>query len=241
LFYSLATFYKSFRLQPIGKKHVCVCVGTACFVKGGENIFDAFRIAHVELIEWLVADYGFEKMEAARHRLARLHRAGHPGGRQDRHGPKTGPRRIPGRKVLFLVHPLITDRGKGFRRISRKITLATFFSFDDSIFASTFPLIHSRTLRRPPENAPRSPGNQPQVQHAGEWGRCRVIKESAVMIKTDSAGHTETEKASPQGQLIIWPRRFPSVQTCPTGADMAEQVAKIEQAHQAYPWYFASA
>ena len=27
-------------------------------------LVDAFRIAHVELIEWLVADYGFEKMEA---------------------------------------------------------------------------------------------------------------------------------------------------------------------------------
>jgi amidase len=27
-------------------------------------LVDAFRIAHVELIEWLVADYGFDKMEA---------------------------------------------------------------------------------------------------------------------------------------------------------------------------------
>ncbi len=27
-------------------------------------LVDAFRIAHVELIDWLVADYGFEKMEA---------------------------------------------------------------------------------------------------------------------------------------------------------------------------------
>lgn len=27
-------------------------------------LVDAFRIAHVELIEWLIADYGFEKMEA---------------------------------------------------------------------------------------------------------------------------------------------------------------------------------
>jgi acetamidase/formamidase len=30
----------------------------------GRPLIDAFRIAHVELIEWLVADYGFEKMEA---------------------------------------------------------------------------------------------------------------------------------------------------------------------------------
>ena len=30
----------------------------------GRPLINAFRIAHVELIEWLVADYGFEKMEA---------------------------------------------------------------------------------------------------------------------------------------------------------------------------------
>lgn len=30
----------------------------------GRPLIDAFRIAHVELIEWLVAEYGFEKMEA---------------------------------------------------------------------------------------------------------------------------------------------------------------------------------
>jgi amidase len=30
----------------------------------GRPLIDAFRIAHVELIEWLVADYGFDKMDA---------------------------------------------------------------------------------------------------------------------------------------------------------------------------------
>ena len=30
----------------------------------GRPLIDAFRIAHVELIEWLVADYGFDKLEA---------------------------------------------------------------------------------------------------------------------------------------------------------------------------------
>jgi acetamidase/formamidase len=30
----------------------------------GRPLIDAFRIAHVELVDWLVADYGFEKMEA---------------------------------------------------------------------------------------------------------------------------------------------------------------------------------
>ena len=40
LFYSLATFYKSFRLQPIGKQHICVCVGTACHVRGADKVVD---------------------------------------------------------------------------------------------------------------------------------------------------------------------------------------------------------
>jgi acetamidase/formamidase len=30
----------------------------------GRPLIDAFRIAHVELIEWLVAEYGFDKLEA---------------------------------------------------------------------------------------------------------------------------------------------------------------------------------
>ena len=36
--YSLATFYTSFRLEPIGKTHVCVCMGTACHVRGAERV-----------------------------------------------------------------------------------------------------------------------------------------------------------------------------------------------------------
>ena len=43
LFFSLATFYKSFRLQPIGKKHVCVCVGTACHVRGAPKVVDVLE------------------------------------------------------------------------------------------------------------------------------------------------------------------------------------------------------
>ena len=43
LIFSLATFYKSFRLKPIGKNHVCVCVGTACHVRGAGKIVDALE------------------------------------------------------------------------------------------------------------------------------------------------------------------------------------------------------
>ena len=41
--YALATFYASFRLEPLGKHHVCVCVGTACHVKGALKIADALE------------------------------------------------------------------------------------------------------------------------------------------------------------------------------------------------------
>lgn len=42
-FYSLVTFYNSFRLEPIGKKHVCVCTGTACHVRGAERVLDTME------------------------------------------------------------------------------------------------------------------------------------------------------------------------------------------------------
>jgi NADH-quinone oxidoreductase subunit E len=41
--YTLATFYKSFRLEPIGEHHVCVCMGTACHVNGAEKIVDVIE------------------------------------------------------------------------------------------------------------------------------------------------------------------------------------------------------
>ena len=43
LLYSLATFYASFRLEPRGKHHVCVCVGTACHVRGAAKIVDTLE------------------------------------------------------------------------------------------------------------------------------------------------------------------------------------------------------
>ncbi len=41
--FSLATFYKSFSLEPRGKHVVKICLGTACHVKNGENLFDKAR------------------------------------------------------------------------------------------------------------------------------------------------------------------------------------------------------
>ncbi len=38
--YSMATFYKSFNLEPRGRQEVHVCTGTACHVRGALRILD---------------------------------------------------------------------------------------------------------------------------------------------------------------------------------------------------------
>jgi NADH:ubiquinone oxidoreductase subunit F (NADH-binding)/NADH:ubiquinone oxidoreductase subunit E/NAD-dependent dihydropyrimidine dehydrogenase PreA subunit len=43
--HGIATFYSQFRLKPVGKHIVKVCVGTACHVKGAMLVYDAFRRA----------------------------------------------------------------------------------------------------------------------------------------------------------------------------------------------------
>ena len=37
----VATFYPQFRHRPMGRHTLCVCVGTACHVKGAERVHDA--------------------------------------------------------------------------------------------------------------------------------------------------------------------------------------------------------
>ncbi len=39
----VATFYPQFRLRPMGRHSLCVCVGTACHVKGADRVRDAIR------------------------------------------------------------------------------------------------------------------------------------------------------------------------------------------------------
>jgi NADH:ubiquinone oxidoreductase subunit E len=41
--YALATFYRAFRLVPAGKHTLCVCLGTACHVKGGGDLVSHFK------------------------------------------------------------------------------------------------------------------------------------------------------------------------------------------------------
>ncbi len=38
--YGVVTFYSRFTLKPKGKYHIAVCLGTACFVKGSEQVLE---------------------------------------------------------------------------------------------------------------------------------------------------------------------------------------------------------
>ncbi len=38
--YGVSTFYAQFALSPKGKYNVSVCLGTACYVKGSQGVFD---------------------------------------------------------------------------------------------------------------------------------------------------------------------------------------------------------
>jgi NADH-quinone oxidoreductase subunit E len=39
--YGVATFYTNFRFTPPGKHQLKMCMGTACFVQGGESLLSA--------------------------------------------------------------------------------------------------------------------------------------------------------------------------------------------------------
>ncbi len=41
--YGVATFYRSFSLQPRGKHLISVCLGTACHVRGGQMVAEEFE------------------------------------------------------------------------------------------------------------------------------------------------------------------------------------------------------
>ena len=46
----VSTFYDQFRHRPAGQHIIHVCIGTACHVKGGERIYDAF-LRHLQIPE----------------------------------------------------------------------------------------------------------------------------------------------------------------------------------------------
>jgi len=39
--YQIATFYKAFSLEPRGKHHIRVCLGTACHVRGAQRVMES--------------------------------------------------------------------------------------------------------------------------------------------------------------------------------------------------------
>ncbi|MDD5101905.1 MAG: NAD(P)H-dependent oxidoreductase subunit E [Endomicrobiaceae bacterium] len=41
--WGVATFYHYFKLNPIGKYNISVCMGTACYVKGGSEVLTAVK------------------------------------------------------------------------------------------------------------------------------------------------------------------------------------------------------
>ncbi len=62
---SVATFYSQLRMVPYGKHIIKVCIGTACHVKGANNVYDAFRRElHLEGDNITTADgkYSIEKV-----------------------------------------------------------------------------------------------------------------------------------------------------------------------------------
>lgn len=40
--YGVASFYSQFTFEPKGKHEICVCMGTACYVKGADKLLDEF-------------------------------------------------------------------------------------------------------------------------------------------------------------------------------------------------------
>lgn len=47
--YSIANFYNRFSLTPKGEHELCVCLGTACHVKGGHKLLDqAKKNLHID-------------------------------------------------------------------------------------------------------------------------------------------------------------------------------------------------
>ncbi|MBP1696778.1 MAG: bamG-1 [Deltaproteobacteria bacterium] len=42
--YRIATFYRAFSLMPRGQHEVCVCMGTACHVRGAQRVLDQIKL-----------------------------------------------------------------------------------------------------------------------------------------------------------------------------------------------------
>ncbi len=63
--YGVVTFYARFTLKPKGKYHIAVCLGTACFVKGSEQILDRAK-ERLGIVEGETTKDGKFSLEATR-------------------------------------------------------------------------------------------------------------------------------------------------------------------------------
>lgn len=41
--YGVLTFYSSFRMHPLGRHTISICLGTACYVRGGPTVVEKFK------------------------------------------------------------------------------------------------------------------------------------------------------------------------------------------------------
>lgn len=63
--YGVVTFYSRFTLKPKGKYAISVCMGTACFVKGGEKVLDKVK-EKLKIEEGETTDDGKFSIDATR-------------------------------------------------------------------------------------------------------------------------------------------------------------------------------
>lgn len=63
--YGVITFYSRFTLNPKGKYHIAVCLGTACYVKGSQKIFDRLK-ERLNIEEGQTTEDGLISIEATR-------------------------------------------------------------------------------------------------------------------------------------------------------------------------------
>ena len=63
--YGVASFYSQFKLQPIGKHRVSVCLGTACYIKGADEILKKI-IQILEIEEGETTKDGYFSLDTVR-------------------------------------------------------------------------------------------------------------------------------------------------------------------------------
>ncbi|MEG1704967.1 MAG: NADH-quinone oxidoreductase subunit NuoE [Clostridia bacterium] len=63
--YGIITFYSRFSLMPKGKYNIQVCMGTACYVKGAEDVLNEFK-NQLKIKEGQVTEDGKFSLESVR-------------------------------------------------------------------------------------------------------------------------------------------------------------------------------